>query len=225
MPKKVGIIFVILGVVLMMSALLLFFYNGLEDRNAQQEADSLLDDFQSVIEDITTPETTEPATENETEGTEPMETLDPEMPTLLIDGYEYIGYVSIPALELELPVMAEWDYSRLKVAPCRHFGSSRTDDLVIAAHNYKSHFGYLKNLEIGAEILFTDMDGIENRYTLTRLETLPPDAVDAVQNSGHDLVLYTCTPGGATRVTAFCDRVEEVLTDESSSQGGAEHDR
>ena len=29
MPKKAGIIFVILGVVLMMSALLLFFYNGL----------------------------------------------------------------------------------------------------------------------------------------------------------------------------------------------------
>ena len=202
----------------MMSALLLFLYNRLEDRNAQQEAESLLDDIQSVIEDTTIPETTEPATENETEGTEPTETLDPEMPTLLLDGYEYIGYVSIPDLELELPVMAEWDYSRLKVAPCRHFGSSRTDDLVIAAHNYKSHFGYLKNLEIGAEILFTDMDGIENRYTLTRLETLSPDAVDAVQNSGHDLVLYTCTPGGATRVAAFCDRAEEEpdgeLTDE-----------
>ena len=222
MPKKAGIIFVILGVVLMMSALLLFFYNGLEDRNAQQEAESLLDDIQSVIEDITIPETTEPTTENETEGTEPVETLDPEMPTLLIDGYEYIGYVSIPDLELELPVMAEWDFSRLKVAPCRHFGSSRADDLVIAAHNYKSHFGYLKNLEIGAEILFTDMDGIENRYTLTRLETLPPDAVDAVQNSGHDLVLYSCTPGGATRVTAFCARVEEVPPDKGGSQGGAE---
>ena len=49
MPKKAGIIFVILGVVLMMSALLLFFYNGLEDRNAQQEAESLLDDIQSVL--------------------------------------------------------------------------------------------------------------------------------------------------------------------------------
>lgn len=209
----------------MLSALLLFLYNGLEDRNAQQEAESLLGDIQSAIEDATIPETTEPATEDTAESTDPLETLDPEMPTLLIDGYEYIGYVSIPDLELELPVMAEWDYSRLKVAPCRHFGSSRTDDLVIAAHNYKSHFGYLSRLEIGTEICFTDMDGIENRYTLTRLVTLPPDAVDAVQNSGHDLVLYTCTSGGATRVTAFCDRIEEVPTDESSSQGGAEHDQ
>lgn len=203
--SKMGVILLILGVVLIAAALLLFFHNEWEDHNAQQEAESLLEDIQSFIEDEAAPSTTEVPIEV----TEPEETLDPEMPTLLIDGYEYIGYVSIPDLELELPVMSEWDYSRLKVAPCRHFGSSRTDDLVIAAHNYKSHFGYLKNLEIGAEILFTDMDGIENRYTLTRLETLSPDAVDAVQNSGHDLVLYTCTPGGATRVTAFCDRVEE----------------
>ena len=129
------------------------------------------------------------------------------MPTLLIDGYEYIGYLSIPDLELELPVMAEWDYNRLKIAPCRHFGSSGTDDLVIAAHNYKTHFGSISSLKEGAEVIFTDINGIDIRYVLAREpETLAPDAVDAVQNSGCDLVLYTCTPGGATRVAAFCDR-------------------
>ena len=31
-----------------------------------------------------------------------------------------------------------------------------------------------------------------------------------VQNSGHDLVLYTCTKGGKTRVTVFCDRVDDA---------------
>ena len=110
---------------------------------------------------------------------------------------------------------SEWDYNRLKIAPCRHFGSSRTDDLVIAAHNYKTHFGSLSKLRSGAEVIFTDMDGIENRYVLVRdPETLAPDAVDAVQNSGYDLVLYTCTPGGATRVVAFCDRVTEETNGE-----------
>lgn len=215
--KKInaGVVFVSLGVVLILLALSLFIYNSMENRNAEQEAESLLNDIQSVIGDETLPTTTDVPIEV----TEPEETLDPEMPTLLIDGYEYIGYVAIPDLELELPVMAEWDYSRLKVAPCRHFGSSRTDDLVIAAHNYKSHFGYLYRLEIGAEIRFTDMDGIESIYTLTELETLPPNAVDAVQNSGHDLVLYTCTPGGATRVVALCDRTKEN-SEPVQQQGG-----
>ena len=198
-PKKSGIIFVILGAVLMLSALLLFLYNGQQDRRAEQEAESLLCDIQSAIEQTapeTIPETIDPAT------------LDPEMPTQLIDGYEYVGYISIPDLGLELPVMAEWDYDRLKMAPCRQFGSSRTDDLVIAAHNYKSHFGYLSNLTIGAEVRFTDMQGIVNRYTLTKMETVSPESVDEVQNSGHDLVLYTCTLSGTTRVVAFCDRIE-----------------
>ena len=46
------------------------------------------------------------------------------------------------------------------------------------------------------------------RYAVSKCETLQPTEVDAVQNSGYDLVLYTCTLGGRTRVTVFCDRVE-----------------
>lgn len=213
MPKKAGIIFVTLGVVLILSALLFFLYNGLEDRRAGQQAESLMDEIHSAMTEETDP-TIKP-TEIEIEITKPTETLPAEMPVVMIDGYDYIGYLSIPDLELELPVMAEWDYSRLKIAPCRHFGSSRTDDLVIAAHNYKTHFGSLSKLKSGAEVVFTDMDGIENRYVLMKdPKTLAPDAVDAVQNSGYDLVLYTCTPGGATRVVAFCDRVMEEVNGE-----------
>lgn len=188
------------GAVLMLSALLLFFYNKYEEYRAGQEAELLLDDIQSVIA-----EQTEPSVSVAAESTD---ALPVEMPVVEINGYEYVGYISIPDLELELPVMAEWDYNRLKIAPCRHFGSSRTDDLVVAAHNYKTHFGTLSSLKTGAEICFTDMDGIENHYKLASLKTLSADAVDAVQNSGYDLVLYTCTPGGTTRVVAFCDRMK-----------------
>ena len=188
----------------MLSALLLFLYNGYESRRAGQQSELLLSEIQAVMTEQTEHSTEPKATE---------ETLPAEMPVQIIQGYGYIGYLAIPSIELELPVMAEWDYDRLQIAPCRHFGSTRTDDLVIAAHNYKSHFGQLEDLEPGTEILFTDMDGIVNYYTLIRQAILPPDAVDVVQNSEHDLVLYTCTPGGATRVTAFCDRVDQECTE------------
>lgn len=46
-------------------------------------------------------------------------------------------------------------------------------------------------------------------YTVSAVKTLSPTSVDEVQNSGYDLVLYTCTYGGATRVAVFCDRVED----------------
>ena len=196
MPKKVGIIFVSMGAVLILSALLLFFHNKREAQRAGQEAELLLNSLQTVLTEQEVPEEKE---------------LSPEMPVVMIDGYGYIGYLSIPELELELPVMSEWDYARLKIAPCRQCGSSRTDDLVIAAHNYETHFGSLSDLEAGAAILFTDMEGVENHYRLDKLETLDPEedeAVEAVLESEYPLVLYTCTTSGAARVTAFCQRVE-----------------
>lgn len=210
-PKKSGIVFVIAGTVLILSALSLFFYNRYEDEKAGQAAENLLSGVQSFIEEKETTPPTQP------EETNPPETLDPELPVTEIDGYEYVGYLSIPALELELPVMSEWDYNRLKIAPCRQFGSSRTDDLVIAAHNYKKHFGYLYQLETGASVSFTDMEGIKNEYVITLVKTLSPTEVEAVQNSGHDLVLYTCNYGGKSRMTVFCDRPESMETSLSES--------
>ena len=98
-----------------------------------------------------------------------------------------------------------------KPRACRQSGSSCTDDLVIVAHNYDNHFGRLKELSKGDTVIFTDMEGIVNTYCVEKIETLNPNEVDAVQNSGYDIVLYTCTKGGKTRVTVFCNR-EEIAT-------------
>lgn len=220
MPKKTGIVFVVIGAVLMLSALLLFFYNQSEDAQAGQEAQTILGEVQSAISQQKAAETqTAPA--EETDPAQEDAALPPpeETPSaVLIDGYEYIGILSIPDLSLELPVMDDWDYSRLKLAPCRQFGSVRTDDLVIAAHNYKHHFGALRKLETGARITFTDMEGGETAYLVKQSETLDPTAVDAVQNSGYDLVLYTCTYGGSSRVAVFCDRETDLQTETGGGQ-------
>ena len=127
----------------------------------------------------------------------------------MLEGYGYVGYVEIPALGLKLPVMSDWDYTRLEIAPCRQFGSSRRDDLVIAAHNFESHFGRLKEMSLGNTVTFTDMAGIVNTYRAEMIETLSPKDVEAVQNSGYDLVLYTCTRDGQERVAVFCNRTGE----------------
>ncbi|MDO5040663.1 MAG: sortase [Peptoniphilus sp.] len=195
MSKKRGTIFIIMGTLLMLSALSLFLYNRYEDARAGKESEKLLSDLQTALE-----EDQEDALS---------EDLPPELPVVEMEGYGYIGYLSIPSLELELPIMSEWDYDRLKIAPCRHFGSSRTDDLVIAAHNYKKHFGYLSQLESGATVFFMDMDGIKNEYEVTLVQTLVPTDVEAVQKSDHDLALYTCTYGGKARMAVFCDRLEK----------------
>lgn len=130
-----------------------------------------------------------------------------EMPTVWIDDREYIGVLSIPALGRELPVISSWDYPGLRVAPCRYTGSAYTDDLVIAAHNYASHFGRLRELSQGDSIRFTDTDGNVFDYVVSELEILEPYAVSQMTEGDWDLTLFTCTPGGQYRVTLRCNRI------------------
>ena len=47
----------------------------------------------------------------------------------------------------------------------------------------------------------------EHGYEVVLLETLPGNATEEMITSGFDLSLYTCTPGGASRVTVRCRAV------------------
>ena len=105
MPKKAGILLATIGAVLILSALLLFLYNEREDRRAGQEAELLLVEIQSVMKEQQPKETLPDPTKEETQVV-----LDPELPTVMIDGFAYVGYLTIPDLELTLPVMSEADY-------------------------------------------------------------------------------------------------------------------
>ena len=130
-----------------------------------------------------------------------------EMPTTETNGYDCIGVLSIPVLELELPVLTDWSYAKLKIAPCLYYGTYYEADFVIAAHNYQSHFGRLSELRPGDLVLFEDINGTVYCYEVVLTETLTADATEQMITSGFDLSLYTCTPSGAGRVTVRCKTV------------------
>lgn len=123
-----------------------------------------------------------------------------------VDGVRYLGSLSVPALKLELPVYAEWDDARLQSAPCRYAGSLATGALVIGAHNYDRHFGGISRLAEGDVVVITDANAAEHRFTVAENGILPPDAVDEMKSDAWDLTLFTCTYGGANRVTVRCVR-------------------
>ena len=198
MRKKIGLLCMGIGAALLIAALSLLLYNWTENVNAGNAADEILPVIIEAIE------------ESEDNSTEDVIETDTEMTVEELEGYGYIGYLSIPVLELELPVMSEWDYTRLKIAPCRYFGSTKTDDLVICGHNYTRHFGTLKNLQPGDQVFFTDMDGVTITYDVKEVETLQPTQISGMIESDYDLTLYTCTYGGQSRVTVRCSRAEKM---------------
>jgi sortase A len=133
---------------------------------------------------------------------------DATMPEVWVDGQAYIGQLEIPDLGLTLPVMSQWDYYKLRIAPCRYSGSAYSGNMVICGHNYDSHFGRLKTLEPGAQVRFTDADGNVFNYTVSEVTQVSPTAVDEVTNSSYELTLYTCTIGGQYRVVVRCTEVD-----------------
>ncbi len=198
MAKKTGTIIIAVGLICLISAFGFYLHNQNESKTAGESAGKVLEELDEAVEEY--------KNESKAISEENSEENSAEMPTVTIDGYDYIGYIEIPKISIRLPVMSEWDYDRLKIAPCRNFGSVFSDDLVIAGHNYTAHFGKLDNLTSGDSVVFADALGLVYSYTVQKLDTVAPKNVDAVQNSGYDLVLYTCTLSGTERTAVYCNR-------------------
>lgn len=190
--NKMGIICMVTGAVLIVSALFLLLYNRSEDKKAGRASGEIVTELKNDLS-------------AKDEGIMKEEEFG-EMPVVTVGGYNYIGYLTIPALNLELPVMAEWDYDRLMIAPCRQSGSVQDHDLVIAGHNFVSHFGKLSNLSVGDMILFTNMNGNTVEYSVGAIELLRSDQGEEMLHSEWDLTLYTCNYSGRERITIRANR-------------------
>lgn len=187
---RAGAALLITGLLLIAAALFLVIRNLNDERLAgeksRQTVDYLLQELETVGQDADG----EPVTAIETP-----------------DG-RYIGILTIPRLSLELPVLGELSSAGLKIAPCRYSGGAESNDLVIAAHNYSTHFGELYRLAIGDEVYFTCADGTVIRYEVAESETLKPYETERMTESDFDLTLFTCTVGGRSRVTVRCERAD-----------------
>ena len=213
MLKWMGAICIILGVTCLLAAIGFVIYNRWEAEKAGEITQSLLEDVQLVIDENKTndPSQSKDSDQDAAQSDDfPEDAYEPtEMTTINVDGYDCIGILSVPVLELELPVLTDWSYTKLKKAPCHYYGSYYEKDFVIAAHNYQTHFGRLSELQAGDIVIFTDVNGADHCYEVVLLETLPKEATQEMIASGFALSLYTCTLGGASRVTVRCNAVED----------------
>lgn len=204
---RLGKILKILALLFLAAAALLTVSNLLQAKKAAEKSELVLQELSPALEY----KIQESSTQTAETLTLPDYVLNPdmEMPCIEVEGNEYIGVLDIPTLELSLPIMAEWDYEKLKIAPCRYTGSVYKNDLIIVAHNYVRHFGKLSTLSYGDDIYFTDVDGNVFHYVIAELEVLQPYAVDYMESNNPGLSLFTCTIGGEKRLTVRAVPYEE----------------
>lgn len=219
MNRKTGLLCIILGICLVLTAAGWTGYNLWDAQRAQVQMTVSREILTEAIpEPVSPPEqlTWEnvlslPAEDVRLENVElPYYIANPdvEMLEVEVDGRDYIGMLEIPALELEIPVLSQWSLEGAKVAPCRYFGSAYKNNMVIAGHNYPAHFGRLSELGIGEQLSFTDMEGNRFCYEVISMEILQPDQIEDMCTGQWDMTLFTCTVGGQSRVTLRCKWIE-----------------
>lgn len=219
MNRKYAWCMIGLGTMLLLAALFLVLYNMHTDTQSGAASVEILYELRQEISEkaaATEPETiyipptkdiyAQYAPEETTEPTEP-----PTDPAAELDGRYYTGVLMIPSLQVELPVMQNWSYPNLRLAPCRYEGSAAAGNLIIAAHNYRSHFGDIDSLHTGDQIHFVDVYGTLYTYEVTNIEIIDGSNAPAMRDGADewDLTLFTCTFSGRTRVTVRAVQVTE----------------
>lgn len=210
--NRIGNILKGAGLILVTAAVLLLVYNLWDGHRARESEEAILAEY---LQENKKASKSPDASDKEDEQNIPDYLLNPDM-----DMPEYtlkslgdvacIGILEIPALDLELPVISSWSYSSLRQAPCRYSGSAYKGDLVIAAHNYQSHFGGLRTLPEGSEVFFTDAVGNRFSYYVAVTEALTPWSVDDMTSGEWPLTLFTCTLDSQNRVTVRCEYSEAM---------------
>lgn len=206
------------GYILILLAVGIVIYNVISEVQAAEVSADIVEQLPPVMtENVTAPASIETAAENNASFTAvtgkeaTTENIDPDraMPSVDVEGESCIGILSIPDLDLLLPVMEEWSYPLLKKAPCRYSGSVYQNNMSICAHNYARHFGNLNKLPIGAKVVFTDTEGNKFSYEIESFEHIDPYDYDTVEKNADSLLLFTCTPGGAMRVVVKCRKIDD----------------
>ena len=210
--NRIGNILKGAGLILVTAAVLLLVYNLWDGHRARESEEAILAEY---LQENKKASESPDASDKEDEQNIPDYILNPDM-----DMPEYtlkslgdvacIGILEIPALNLELPVISSWSYSSLRLAPCRYSGSAYKGNLVIAAHNYQSHFGGLRTLPEGSEVFFTDAVGNRFSYYVAVTEALTPWSVDDMTSGEWPLTLLTCTLDSQNRVTVRCEYSEAM---------------
>lgn len=203
MKKIRGWYWIMIGAMLLIAALLLVLYNIQQDYRGAETAQEILPALQAKMTTTVSEEDRQVLSLEEDWLEEYTEELPPEEVLIEVDGKTYIGTISIPSLGIELPVLSAWSYSNLKLAPCRYAGTIVEGNLILAAHNYRSHFGKIGNLNSGDLLYLTDGSGVLHTYEVVQTELIAGHDVPAMESNAEDwdLTLFTCTMSGRNRVT------------------------
>lgn len=124
-----------------------------------------------------------------------------------IDGYEVIGKLEIPKIELSTYILSETDKHTLNKSVTKLCGPNVNGigNFCITGHNYNKNkmFKNLRKLEINDKIYITDIYDNKAEYIVYDIYKVLPNETECLSqdtNGEREITLITCTPGALKRL-------------------------
>lgn len=139
--------------------------------------------------------------------TERPEENDKQIPYIEYGGYQVIGNIEIPKIDIKYPILVESNEDSLTKSVAR-VGDGKVNEngnLCIAGHNYidGSMFGKIDKLEKDDEIYILDLYGNKQKYKVfDKYITNPNDVsvLESIETGKKEVTLVTCTNGNKNRL-------------------------
>lgn len=146
-----------------------------------------------------------------------------ETPSFRLNDYglenEIFAVISIPVLELEMPVFLGASYQHMADGAALlsqtsiPMGGTNTNAVIAGHRGWRgaSYFRYVDKLQPGDEIIITNL-WEELHYAVTEIQIIQPNEVDKIliQPDRELITLLTCHPyasGGKQRYLVICERI------------------
>lgn len=122
-------------------------------------------------------------------------------------GFEVVGIIEIPKIKTKYPIINKTNDTTMKYSITKFSGCeiNQIGNFVVAGHNNLNGtmFGKVKKLEVGDEIILTDLYNNSITYEIFDKYSVDPNDVsilESVQKDAKEVTLITCTNGHLNRL-------------------------
>ena len=112
------------------------------------------------------------------------------MPSVQIDGEDFLAIVEFPTVRASLPVGSSWDKERINSHPCRFSGNVCSRDLIIGGSDNRGQLDFINEINMGDTVRVTDMTGGTYNYKITYVERSKDASRESLTKSDADLVIF-----------------------------------